>query len=882
MLNAHFVTGIRLEIFLTSAMDIGQILENAILSPDPAKRADAERQLSDAANNHFVDYISLLTDVLANEEAKSEVRMLAGIGLKNQLTAKSVETKQNLHARWISLDPAAKSRIKETSIKALLSVVDGASRSAAQLVAAIADIELPRNEWPDLIPFMMENTKPDRPDHVKKASLLTIGYICETADPNNPAIINQANGILITIVQGAHSDENSGIVRLTALNALVNSLEFIKYNFEKEGERNYIMQVICEATQDDNSDLQATAFGCLARIMALYYKYMSVYMEKALYGLTVLGMQSADERVACMAVEFWSSVCEEELDFSVQRSEFGLEATLDLVNYNFALIALQDVLPTLLTLLTRQNEDPEDDDWSVAMAAGACLQLFAQNTGNYIVEPTLQFVEAHITSDNWRSREAAVMAFGSILEGPDLDQLTNVIIGALSLILPLIKDESLHVKETVAWCLGRIAEFVITGLDLNEQLPGILEALSHGLQDHPKVATNCCWTYMNLAEQLCTDGPEAPMTVMTPFAPVIIPLLMQLSKRPDNDYSARDAAFEALSSYVQTSGQDSIALIHQIAQDILSRLEQTIGQQHQPMEVKLDLEDVQISMLSLLTNIIRRLNEEVLQAADNLMEMFLKLLETIDPNALIEEDIFIAISAVASAVGPYFAKYMESFLPFLSKALTNTESPTAITAVGIVADLCHSLGDAILPYLEGLMTILGSNLNNTQVRRALRPAVLSCFGHVATTMGNNFEPFVEFVIQVCQVGSTIEPEDSSVETAEYIFDVKESVLDCYAGIVGGLQNNGQILYPYIGEIFLFLHHIVSDIDMSNMDSIAASVCGLIGDIGAMYPEGQFKQAYEQPWVTEFVKRTRANTSFSNSTRESARWARDQQKRQLQL
>lgn len=40
------------------------------------------------------------------------------------------------------------------------------------------------------------------------------------------------------------------------------------------------MQVVCEATQADDAELQASAFGCLARIMSLYYRYMSLYMER--------------------------------------------------------------------------------------------------------------------------------------------------------------------------------------------------------------------------------------------------------------------------------------------------------------------------------------------------------------------------------------------------------------------------------------------------------------------------------------------------------------------------------------------------------------------------------------------------------------------------
>lgn len=43
-------------------------------------------------NNFFffnqVPYLSMLTEALGNEDQKTEVRMLAGIALKNQITAK--------------------------------------------------------------------------------------------------------------------------------------------------------------------------------------------------------------------------------------------------------------------------------------------------------------------------------------------------------------------------------------------------------------------------------------------------------------------------------------------------------------------------------------------------------------------------------------------------------------------------------------------------------------------------------------------------------------------------------------------------------------------------------------------------------------------------
>lgn len=58
------------------------------------------------------------------------------------------------------------------------------------------------------------------------------------------------------------------------------------------------MQIVCEATQSINSpDIQVIGFECLVKIVGLYYDHMELYMQKALFGLTVLGMRHDNEKV---------------------------------------------------------------------------------------------------------------------------------------------------------------------------------------------------------------------------------------------------------------------------------------------------------------------------------------------------------------------------------------------------------------------------------------------------------------------------------------------------------------------------------------------------------------------------------------------------------
>lgn len=875
-------------------MDISILLENAILNPDPQKRLEAEVQLQNLCKENFVMYIGLLTETLADESKKVEVRILSGISLKNELTSKDPLKKQQQASRWISLDAEAKAQIKKIALNSLLTENERVANSAAQLVAAIADIELPRQEWNELIGIIVENTKPEKPVNVKRSSLLTIGYICETADPNDPGVVSQSNGILIAIVQGAQSSETSKVVRLAAINALVDSLEFIKFNFDKEGERNYIMQVVCEATQADDVDLQIAAFGALARIMSLYYSYMKVYMEKALYGLTVSGMKSPDERVACMAVEFWSTVCENELEILIEKQEFP---DSNIESFNFALVSIQDVLPVLLSLLTKQNEDAEDDSWNVAMASGACLQLFAQNTGNYIVQPCLEFVEKNISSANWREREAAVMTFGSILDGPDRDQLKLLIAQALDPILNLINDETLHVKETVSWCIGRIADLIIDAIDVEVNLPNVIQAIIFGLKDHNKVSTNCCWTLINIVEQLNADAKGAETSVMSKYYTLLVPILIEISNRPDNEYSSRTSSYEALSTLVTYSSNDVMPIINSIASEVLTRIDQTTNIKIQQInnlssEEVLNLEELQSNILNLLTNIIRRVGAEVEPVSDNLMELFLKLLSANSSNSgsgekssLIEEDVLIAISSLSTAVGQKFDKYMSAFLPYLTNAINQTDSSVSVVAIGLISDIASSLQENFNKYCDGLMNLLGSLLSNANpsAKKEIKPAILSCFGDVASSIGKAFKPYLHVVFSICNEYQKLQPDNpNSIESIEYILSLRESILDTYVGIITSFNDDPDSIINYISEIFELLLIISQDSTLYNTESVAKLAVGLVGDLATMFPDGRIKQGFNQDWLTAFIKKVRTNPIFDTNTKETARWARELQKKQLAL
>lgn len=225
----------------------------------------------------------------------------------------------------------------------------------------------------------------------REATLETIGYICQ--DINSQVLEPQSNAILTAIIHGMRKTEPSNHVRLAATNALLNSLEFTKANFEKDSERNFIMEVVCEATQSTEVQISVAALQCLVKIMTLYYQYMESYMAQALFPITLEAMKSDNDEVALQGIEFWSNVCDEEIDLAIESQEAkNIGQPPEHVSRHYARGALQYLIPPLMEKLTKQEEGDDDDDWNPSKSASVCLMLLATCCEDDIVPHVLPFI----------------------------------------------------------------------------------------------------------------------------------------------------------------------------------------------------------------------------------------------------------------------------------------------------------------------------------------------------------------------------------------------------------------------------------------------------------------------------------------------------------
>jgi len=865
-------------------MDLLLILEKTV-SSDKAELETAQSYLEQAAQQNLPELLKQLSDVLKHGGNSPVARMQAALQLKNHLYSKDAAIRLTYQQRWSAFPEDVRVHIKKNVLETLGTETTRPS-SAAQCVAYIACAELPQGVWPELIQVLTENvTNTASTEMVKEATLEAIGYICQDIDPE--ILEAQSNVILTAIVNGMKKDEPSDHVKLAATNALLNSLEFTRANFEKESERHIIMQVVCEATQSSNTQIRVAALQCLVRIMSLYYQYMEFYMGPALFAITMEAMKSDIDEVALQGIEFWSNVCDEEVDLFIEASEAQEQGRPpERTSRFYARGALQYLIPVLTVSLTKQEEFDDDDEWNPCKAAGVCLMLIATCCEDSIIPHVLPFVKDNISSPDWRFRDAAVMSFGSILEGPDPTGLKPLVEQAMPLLIDLLKDSSVAVRDTTAWTVGRICDMIPDAVITEQYLNPLLHALVEGLTAEPRVAANVCWAFSSLAEAAyeAADVPEEgsePETycLSSYFEPIVQKLLETTDRTDGNQNNLRSAAYEALMEMVKNSPTDCYVTVQKTTMVILERLQRVILMEGhiQSTSDRVQFNDLQSLLCATLQSVLRKVTpEDAPKISDAIMSALLAMLSGSSGKAGgVQEDALLAVSTLIEVLGENFLQYMETFKPFLAMGLKNHEEyQVCQAAVGVTGDICRALSSKVMPYSDEIMMMLLENLGNDQLHRSVKPQILSVFGDVALAVGIEFKKYLEVVIATLHQASQAQVDKSDYDMVDYLNELRESCLEAYTGIVQGLKGDGEtpspevnVIQPHVTHMLQFIEHIASDEDQS--DGVIAACCGLIGDLCTAFGVNILQLLDKEPITNMLTKGRRSKTA---KTKALATWA----------
>lgn len=836
---------------------LSQVLLQA-QSSDIQTRQTAERVLTEAEKD-FRTYLGMLSIELSEESRPQLTRRLAGLLMKNALNARDNAKRVQLESKWVQLDEDTKGVIKGNIVKTLASPDSFARRTAAQVVSKIACIELPKNQWPQLMGGLLQSMN-SSDNNLKEATLTCLGYICEEIDDD--ILLPQSNNILTAVCQGITSDQE--VLKVAGLTALDNCIEFARNNFKEAKDTAYIMEILFKSCVDTSSQVKTLALACIVRIAQNYYHILEMFMQK-LFNITYEIIQSGDEEPAMQAIEFWSTICEEEI-FLDTMTEQGVS---DKKSSKYIAGAMQFLVPLINKTLTKEEDDPEDDDeWDLPMAAGTCLSLMASTVRDQIVPHVLPFVEENINHSEWKNREAATMAFGAILDGPKEALLQNINT-ALPLFLSHMQDPSPSVKDTTAWTLGRICQFHPEAI--GDHFSNLINVLGTCLSDAPRISTNVCWAIHNLGQAFDSNGLQTGL--LSQAFPPLLQKLMETADRSDSSENhLRASAYEAVNVLIQTGADDTVSTTLLALPVFITRLGNTFNMQVLSNDDKDEQNELQGLLCGVLQVVTNKVGKQITtdKNDERMMELFLKVFQT--RSATVHEEALMAVGAVANALENEFEKYLNHFSPWLLQGLNNfQEYQVCAVAVGVVGDIARALGAGIGHQCETIIGILLSNLENKSLNRLVYPPILSCFGDIALAIGGEFVKFLPAVMsalsQAC--GTTIERDDPDL--VEFLNTLRESIFEAYTGIIQGLRSDHAIFHfkDYVHHVVGFVEYAYNDRDKS--EAVKRGVVGVIGDLGHAFGS-DVKVSLNTQAIRNII--TDAGNSPDQATRDVVNWARD--------
>ena len=828
-------------------MDMFQVLQGAI-SPDPAIRHQSEALLNEALVNQYGPLLLALCGEFAKESNTPDSRQLVGIHIKNIMTATDNRLLEEKVNRWLGCDIAFKEQIRLGFLHALHSDVPIVRHTAAQIIAAFGAIDLPRQEWKNLVKQLLDNTSdPNTSAGTKTSSLEALGYLCEELEENclPPA---EVNGILTVIIQGmaaANPDE----IRIVSLKALLNSLDFTHQNFEQEQESDIIVKNICEATQRSNKEEKKIAFECMVRIADCHYERLPRYMQ-TLYQLTSTAILSEDEEIAIQALNFWESITTIEIDIKEDLSN-GID---DTVMHNITTIYSQPLVPILLESLTKRNENGDDEN-DLSNIAALVLDMISTIIESAIIPLTLPFVHQNINNPNWHYKNAAITTFGLILDGPAEGEMSNYVVQALPFLLPCLVDPSPRIRDSTLWTFGRIFDSYMTCIDPH-LLPEIMRLVHSLLSDSDShVAYQACLGIFNFASSCAYD--EQPSTNnLSPYMSTLIQGLITVAY--SNEDEIRNQAYEAINMLIENSAADMTELVTFLLQDSANRLDTTFTASGSGR-------DIQGFLCVLIGICVQKLGSEKLAAGvatiDQVIVSFLRILGS--KGALAQEDTLMALGNVIGTLEMGYMRYVDrTIAPILSNLKDVEETSIVIWSIGVVGDLCRSLNTNLIPYIDDIMTCLVQILESPLIDRTVKPPALSIFADISMAIGERVENYMPHMLMYLEQAAQLEA--SNDDDKEYINAVRSSICESYTGIIQGLQGTSKIhiFEPYIPQIRAFIN-VIQRSDY-NSDELYLQASSLVGDLGQVY-KLKMAQIFHEDHVLQLLQATKETITEGDDT-----------------
>lgn len=626
---------------------------------------------------------------------------------------------------------------------ALASPQKTARKGAAQVIANIAALELPKNQWHDVIPSLVGAAQGTNKDF-KIASLQTLGYICEEVE-KSALSESEVDLILSAIVPNIMPNIDVQEIKMTAIMALYSCIPFCSKNFKVEKEKELLLTNIINCIQHPDDEIKKKAMQCLLEVVRCYYDYIGGKTLELLGHATFNEIKKDDnEEVALQAIEVWCSICDEEID-RIKKNNLNEPCR------NYIDTAHSVLVPILLDSL--KKIEVEEGDWDVSVLSALCLSLVAEILKDKIVDPVLAFAGKNMISTEWKDKKAGMLAFIALLKGPNRNNINNLIVHALGTFLGLLQDPKPKVRITAAWAFNKIAESNSEVMIQPNIFPTVISAFIASLRDVPMVSSNICAAIHSVATAL-GPGESQPTSLLSTVFKELLQALWSNAFRGDafsEESTLARNSFETIGNIIQNAARDAIPSLEPVFKMVVETFASTVNG---TFIVPAHNADFQGYLCSVLYSVSVKLTGKIsAKMASDILDL---IIQSFAQRKSVYDEGIMACDGLLLAISKEFKPLMTKFGPYLAYALGNTEdTPLSRAAVGFVEDLSHEFEAEMAPYLAELVPLIMQIIQNKDSDRGVKLSAITALGDFAFATNKAFSPYLPSLLEILKGASAL-------------------------------------------------------------------------------------------------------------------------------
>ncbi|KAJ6177686.1 hypothetical protein N7519_008147 [Penicillium mononematosum] len=458
----------------------------------------------------------------------------------------SVEARSLVSKHWLKVPADQKPQIREQLLRSTMGESSSlVQHSIAQIISAIAKIDLNDGEWADL-PNLLLQAGNNGNAAERAVAIYILFTILDTLgegfeekfqdlfnlfnktirDPESAEV--RINTLMSLSKLGMHLDSEEDEAPVKAFQEMVPAMVAILKDSIERQEEDHILQ---------SFEVFQTLLGCDPALLTVHLKDLVILMNQ------ISANTEVDEDVRTQAISFLMQTIQYR-KLKVQGMRIGEELTR-----------------TALQIVTELGDAaPGDDDITPARSALGLLDMLSQSLPpSQVVVPLLHALGQYFNNANPDYRRAGIMALGMCVEGAP-DFISTQMKEIFPMVLQLLADQDPKVRQASLHSVARLAEDLVEDLSSEHArlMPLLFQNLASAMQEYKGEEEGPTLDIIKAgisAIDAVVDGLDEKD--VSPYQAELVPILHNLFKHPD--FKIKALAAGALGSLASSAGDSFLS-----------------------------------------------------------------------------------------------------------------------------------------------------------------------------------------------------------------------------------------------------------------------------------------------------------------------------------